>query len=416
LLNISILQHTIIYKYTRMPRKKTIIVFPHLNDCAGDLSKKWYVEWQYHLPGEEKPKRERNYSDINLPTAEARYKAAEAVIAEKTEWLKAGEHLKGNPARVYEDELLYRNEAKMYGRDKKSVTTSRTHLSDFLLYIREKVNTKSYENYVSKLRIFNAWLDKMNLSHLHIKNLKREHIIQFATYLSADQNLARLSIKKYIQIIHTFFDFELEKGVISTNPAVKIPALGRIVDEAATPFEIDERKRLKAAIETTDPQLWLACEIQYYCAIRPGTELRLMKIGWVDFDRSKIRIPSVESKSRRVDVVDVPEFLIEKLRMYKAYDKNLYLFGKYGQPNQEPVGKNTLRNRFNRYREALNIPEDRKFYSWKHTGAIQLLDNGIQPYDLKEHLRHRSFATTEIYIKKKAGNTSKVISRFSSEI
>ncbi|MDD3196239.1 MAG: tyrosine-type recombinase/integrase [Paludibacter sp.] len=399
-----------------MPRKKTIIVFPHLNDCGGDLSKKWYIEWQYHLPGTEKPKRERNYSDLNQPTAEGRYIAAETFIAEKTEWLKNGMHLQGDPTRVYEDELLYRNEAKMYGREKKSVTTSRTHLSDFLSYIREKVNTKSYENYVSKLRIFNAWLDRMNLSHIHIKNIKRDHIIQFATFLSADQNLARLSIKKYIQIIHTFFDFELEKGIISTNPAVKIPALGRVVDQAATPFEVDERKRLKAAIETTDPQLWLACEIQYYCAIRPGTELRLMKIGWIDFDRSKIRIPSVESKSRRVDVVDVPEFLIEKLRHYKAYDRNLYLFGKYGQPNQEPVGKNTLRNRFNRYREALNIPNDRKFYSWKHTGAIQLLDNGIQPYDLKEHLRHRSFATTEIYIKKKAGNTSKVISRFSTEI
>ncbi len=399
-----------------MARKQTIIVFPHLNDCDGDLSKQWYVEWQYRLPGETKPKRQRNYSDINLPTAQERYLAAKRVIAEKTEWLKKGLHLNGQPSRVYEDELQYRNEAKMYGKFKTGVTTSRTHLSEFLSFMKVKVNNKSYENYVSKMRIFNAWLDKSKLSHLNIKNITREHIIQFATYLATDHNLARLSIKKYIQIIHTFFDFEIEKGVIANNPAVKIPALGRIVDCAATPFEKDERKRLKAAIEANDPQLWLACEIQYYCAIRPGTELRLMKIGWIDFDRSKFRIPSTESKSRRIDIVDIPAFLMEKLMVYKPYDKNLYLFGKYGQPNIDPVGKNTLRNRFNRYRDALEISKDRKFYSWKHTGAIQLLDNGLKPYDLKNHLRHKSFATTEIYIKKKAGNTDKKITHYTSEI
>jgi site-specific recombinase XerD len=141
-----------------------------------------------------------------------------------------------------------------------------------------------------------------------------------------------------------------------------------------------------------------------------------MKIGWIDFDRSKFRIPSTESKSRRIDIVDIPAFLMEKLMAYKPYDKNLYLFGKYGQPNIDPVGKNTLRNRFNRYRDALEISKDRKFYSWKHTGAIQLLDNGLKPYDLKNHLRHKSFATTEIYIKKKAGNTDKKVTHYTSEI
>lgn len=399
-----------------MARKQTIIVFPHLNDCGGDISKQWYIEWQFRLPGEAKPRRQRNYSDLNLSTANERYEAAKKVIADKTEWLKKGLHLCGQTSKVYEDELQYRNEAKMYGKLKIGVTTSRTHLSEFLAFIREKVNHKSYENYVSKLRIFNAWLEKEKLSHLSVKNISRDHIIQFATYLSAEQNLARLSIKKYIQIIHTFFDFEIEKGVIANNPVVRIPALGRVVDCAATPFEKDERKRLKAAIECTDPQLWLACEIQYYCAIRPGTELRLMRIGWIDFDRLKFRIPSTESKSRRIDIVDIPAFLMEKLLVYKAYEKSLFLFGKFGQPNIDPVGKNTLRNRFNRYRDALNISSDKKFYSWKHTGAIQLLDNGLKPYELKEHLRHRSFATTEIYIKKRAGNLENSIARYATEI
>lgn len=398
-----------------MPRKQSIIIFPKLNDRNGDLTRKWYVEWKWRMPGETEQRIERHYKGLAEGTDAERRKIAKQVIKEKTTWLKSGAYLSGNETRVYADELLYRNEAKIYGEARAQVVTTRTNLSEFLTVIKEKVNKKSYENYVSKLRIFNAWLKSKRLDELAIINLNRQHIIDFSVYLSSEQKLSRLTIKKYIQIIHSFFDFELNRNTISFNPAEKIPALGSIVDFAAVPFQKDERSRLKAAIENKDPQLWIACEIQYYCAIRPGTELRLMKIGWIDFDRKKFRVPSPEAKNSTVELVDIPDFLFEKIIDFKQYSSDLYLFGRFGRPNNVPVGKNTLRNRFNRYRDDLGISPDRKFYSWKHTGAIQLLDNGLQPHDLQSHLRHKSFATTEIYIKKRAGNLTKV-TRFSSEI
>lgn len=398
-----------------MARKQTIIVFPHLNDCDGDLDKKWYVEWQFRIPGEAKPRRERNYSDLNKPTAKERYKAAEIVIAEKTEWLKSGSYLNGHTGKVYADELLYRTEARLYGNVRELTSTIRTSLSEFLSFVKQKVNAKSYESYVSKMRIFNQWMDTNNYSQLSLQNIKRNHILDFVKHLS-ESGLSRLSIKKYVQTIHSFFEYQIDNERINYNPATRIPAMGKIVDMAAVPFQEDERKMLKAAIEFKDPQLWLACEIQFYCAIRPGTEVRLMKVSWIDFDRHKIRVPAPEAKSSRVDIVDVPGFLMNKLNHLKSYDRSFYIFGKYGQPSDEPVGKNTLRNRFNRFREALGISTDKKFYSWKHTGAIQLLDNGIKPYDLKNHLRHKSFATTEGYIKKRAGNHVDSISKFTSEI
>lgn len=398
-----------------MARKQTAIVFPRLNDCGGDISKEWYVEWTFRIPGEIKPRRQRAYSELNKPTAKERYKAAEIVIAEKTEWLKSGEYLGGRADRVYVDELIYRQEAKLYGDARKSNITVRLHLNDFLSEIKHQVNKKTYENYVSKMRVFMAFMEREKISDLKISNIKRNHIILFATNL-ASSGLSRLTIKKYIQIIHTYFEWELKNNTIEYNPAASIPAMGKIVDMSPTPFSVDERKMLREAIEPVDPQLWLACEIQYYCAIRPGTEVRLMKIGWIDFDRRKIRVPAAEAKTNRTDYVDVPDFLFEHMKFYRNFDPELYLFGKNGRPATEPVGKNTLRNRFNRFREALSISPDRKFYSWKHTGAIQLLENGMQPHDLQSHLRHQSFATTEVYIKKRAGNLGGKVDRFSSKI
>lgn len=399
-----------------MGRKQTIIVFPHLNDCSGDISKQWYVEWKWRIPGEAKMRKERSYTGMGIGTpAEERYKIAKKVINDKTTWLKSGDYLQGSTRKVYADELLYRNEARMYGKARDRVVTSRTNLSEFLAMTKQKVNAKTFENYVSKMRIFNSFLEENKLNELNIKNITRQNIIEFSIYLS-EQKLSKLTIKKYIQIIHSFFNFELDRNSIPFNPAENIPAMGTVVDYAAVPFQKDERIRLKESIEKIDPQLWLACEIQYYCAIRPGTELRLMKIGWIDFDRKKFRIPSPEAKNSRVELVDIPEFLFEKLLHLKVYNSDLYIFGKFGQPNTEAVGKNTLRNRFNRYRDDIGISKDRKFYSWKHTGAIQLLDNGVQPHDLQGHLRHKSFTTTEVYIKKRAGNIENKVSRFSSEI
>jgi len=394
-----------------MPRKQSIIIFPKLNDRKGDLKQKWYVEWKWRIPGEPEQRIERHYKGLAEGTDADRRKIAKQVIKEKTEWLKSGAYLHGNETRVYADELLYRNEAKMYGEARAQVVTTRTNLSEFLIVIKEKINKKSYENYVSKLRIFNAWLKSNRLDELAITNLTRQHIIDFSVYLSSEQKLSRLTIKKYIQIIHNFFNFELDRNSIAVNPAERIPAMGKIVDCAAVPFKVDDRTKLKEAISRKDPQLWLACQIQFYCAIRPGTEIRLMKLKWIDFENEKFRIPNEEAKNNKTELVSIPPFLMEEMKAMAIntyIDKELYLFGKHGRPGDEPLGRNTLRNRFNLYREALGISKDHKFYSWKHTGAISLIQNGAKPYDLKNHLRHASFGTTEEYLKKQSGNVDKI--------
>ena len=402
-----------------MAKKQAIIIFPHLNDCGGDLTKDWYVELKYMIPGEDKMRKERIYKGIYSGPEKLRRKEAAKVIREKTEWLKSGEHLKGNVRKLYADELLYRNEAKMFGIAHERVVTTRTNMSEFLVEIKERVNKKSYENYVSKLRMFNAWLKLNKLDQMNISFITRQHIINFSIYLSSELGLSRLTIKKYIQNVNMFFNFELDRGTITANPVVRIPTVGKIVDCASVPLQADDRIKLKEAVSTNDPQLWLASQIQYYCAIRPGTELRLLKIAHIDFENSQFRITNDIAKNNTTEIVKIPELLLKEMKLQRLdlfIDKSLFIFGKFGRPGTVPLGKNTLTNRFNRFREALGISEDKKFYSWKHTGAIQLLNNGAKPYDIQGHLRHKSFTTTEVYLKKKIGNPDSTVTKFTSEI
>jgi len=85
----------------------------------------------------------------------------------------------------------------------------------------------------------------------------------------------------------------------------------------------------------------------------------------------------------------------------------LYVFGRYGYPSETPTGKNTLRQRFNKYRDALHISKDIKFYSWKHTGAISMVNNGVSVWELQHHMRHTSITTTEEYIRQRASQARK---------
>ncbi|VBB45253.1 putative Site-specific recombinase XerD [uncultured Paludibacter sp.] len=399
-----------------MGRKQTLIVYPHLNDCGGDPAGTWYVEYKYRIPNNPNIIKERIYKGLQKGTLQERYDIANKIISEKREWLESGKYLTGaGKTRVYMDELMYNNTARLYGKIKSELPTVRQNISEYLTFIKSLKTSVTYSNIQTKLRTFTAWLETHNLN-IDVKNITRKNIIDFLTYLSNEMKLSRQTIKDYKQAIYNYFEYEIEKEIITINPVNRIPSLGQIVDKSAVPFTLEERKKMKEAIKSIDPQLWLACEIQYYCALRPGVELRLMKIKWIDFEKMQIRVPNEQAKNNQTEIVDIPDQLMTELIPLKNYGGNLFVFGNNKEPGLIPYGKNTLRNRFNRFRDDLGISKDKVFYSWKHTGAIQLIENGLQPYVLQEHLRHKNFDTTEKYLKKRIKNKEKRVSKFVTEI
>ena len=142
-------------------RKKAIINYPHLNNGGGDLTKQWFVEYSHQVPGEIHKCRERVYNGLNIGTTEERLVAAYRIMEEKTEWLKSGEYLTAHNLNcVYEDELTYRSEAKLYGSIKVGLPLMRRNINDYLTHIKPLSSPTSYKNKTSKLRTFSAWLEK----------------------------------------------------------------------------------------------------------------------------------------------------------------------------------------------------------------------------------------------------------------
>ena len=387
-----------------MAKQKSIVILPQLKDCGGDLSKTWFVEYSCRNPQTEEMKRFRVYNGFaKLKTKEERYAFAEKIINEIKEKFTRGEIPFLGKEVSYNDELLYQNIAKRWGNERKGSVGIRTYLSDFLAIKKVEVIPHSFQTYKSKLRIFCEWVEQTGLDKQSICFFEQSSICEFLCYIVEKHDVSQRTVKKYTQILHGFFDYLLKvKRIIDTNPVHDIPNMGTIKDEAAKPIPDRERQLLSTYMKEHDPQLWLVCQMEYYCAIRPN-ECRQLQIGDIDFDNHIITVPKDISKNRLTESVNIPRQLydyIYKVLNLDIHPKEFYIFSHNGIPGKIMLGMNNFRFRFDRIRDKLNISTQYKLYSFKHTGGVKLVNEGIDTWELQRHFRHKSIDTTERYIRR----------------
>jgi integrase len=195
----------------------------------------------------------------------------------------------------------------------------------------------------------------------------------------------------------------LKKGGITENSMLNIPNNRRQVDCGAERIEKNDLEKLMKEIDEIDPQVGMACRFEYYCGMRPGYEVRLLKISDINLRKgiSNVTVSQENAKTNVSRKVVIPDVFCDYLKNewhLDVYDKDLYVFGQHGKPGDTPIGKNNLRNRFNKIRDKLGLPLYYKFYSMKHTGAITLAENGVSIIKIRNHLGHKNVSSTEHYL------------------
>jgi len=396
-----------------MARRKKDIVWPHLNDCGEDLTKLWFVEYSLRHPSTDKMMRFRHYDGFKeLKTIKERVFFAQKLIIDYTDQIKSG-GIRFDEIVEYEDMLVHGGGASFLKTKQTVKEAIIIYVSEFIQYKETEISKKTHETYRSKLRLFVDFLKSKKLADKPATQITNQVIVEFLKIMYEEKLLSRKTIEKYQQILYTFFSWIINtKKIKFENPVMNIPRIGLIVDEAPAAIPRAMRAILYEKIKKKDPQLWMAVCFMYYSAIRPGTELRLMKIKNINFDLKTIVINNYLAKNRRTEIVDVPDQLfqlISEVWKLQMYDPDFYIFGKEGRPGTVPLGKNSMRMRFNQIRDELNLPSDIKYYSWKHTGAQELADAGANTYELQRHLRHRDLTTTESYLRKRIGQRSSMI-------
>jgi integrase len=396
-------------------KRKKLIRLPHLNDAGGDVSKQWYVEYAARNPRTDRMERFRVYEGLSDPEPAKRLVVAEQTIKEYTEKLKNGwSPFVSDERYIYQDQLVYTEIAKVYGKMRSANGTVRFFASEWLKDIAAKVdNFGTLPTYKGKLRLFCNWLDSKGYGENDVTSVTNDIVIRFFDYIIDDLKYSGNTVRKYRHILQNLFDTLIERGKIKENPVKKIRQCNRINDQAPRPIMDMDLADFREAIKQDDPQLWLALSMEYYCFLRPGKEVRLMRIGNIDFSRGVIKTERERCKTKTEKVATIPYVFLKELRdVYQlhTYPRDYFVFAKGGKPGTEQLYRNDLRYRFNKYRTKLNMPQEYKLYSWKHTGNARADDcDDISIREMQIKNGHTSIQTTEKYLRNKIGKVSRAI-------
>lgn len=398
-------------------KKEKIIRLPVICDAGGDLSKNWFVEFYCRNPKNGKFERQKIYKGINkFHTVAERTKAAQLICDRYSDKLKNGWSPYMDDLVIYEDNLQYQSAIRNYRQAKSHNGTFNFYSSKFLDHIKNSVDPEgTLPTYRSKLRMFEAWLASKNSSDIDVSCIDQPMVYDFFAFIINDLKRSAITIKKYRQILNAVFEYIRKDRKLFVNPCFDLPNTKRINDQTPQPIQKFDIEPFKEAIRERDPQLWLAISFEYYCFLRPGKEVRLLKIGDIDFGRGMIRVSAVNSKTTERQVPIPTPFLLTIRNEYKlhTYEKSFYVFGKQGDPGPDHLSKNKLRYRFVKFRKDLNMPDMYKLYSWKHTGNVEAELSGIPLRDLQHQNGHTSIKTTEGYLKNKRGVVSNnIVNKF----
>lgn len=398
-----------------MKKTDKLVILPKL--CMPE-NQRWFVYYQVLEPKTGKMKPIKVYKGLNGTIegdVKKRRAIGEAMVKEITIKLKAGwlPNASGDDV-IYKDSMEYQPLQERFSKMVKSVKTHKYYLSMFLDEVQKRILPSTFKTYRSKMRIYNSWLDHNGYENYDVSAIDQKIVKAFIDFLSEDLKRDRLTIEKYVAILRSFYDFVGKQGRKIQNPVFDMPKGIKRTDMAARPLTDADLKAILGLIRPREPQLYLACMFEYYLGIRPGKELRLLKVKDLDLYNNRIFINDVDAKVKK-RVIDMPRQLVELCEEYLIthFDSEFYVFGRYRQPGPEPTGKNTLRNRFNVFRDRLGIPDTIKFYSMKHTGGGKLLKSGASIEELRYHFGHERIETTDRYIKRHFGQQNpRIINSF----
>ncbi len=404
--------------------RKKILIYPKLRDRKGDMTKKWYVEVSMRNPSTDEMVRKRyeceegDTVNINsLSLAGDRYQLAEKIISDLRMKISNGWTIFNDITEcVYEDQLLYSTEARVFDKAVKSTENYNFWINRYITEAFPEMNLQdsTCATYRSRFRMFGLWLKKKHMDEVHIKKITNQVAIDFFSQLIGVQNLSKRTYRSYEDLLCAFFNFVRKKGGITENPIHDLPRNKIEKNMGAVRISKEDLERLMPLLDERDPQLALACRWEYYCGLRPGFEIRLMKVGDLDLRKgiAKVKVTWETAKTLRTRYVAIPDVFLDYLLDFWKLDKypsHFYVHGKSRQPGAEHLGKNNLRFRFVPFRKELGLPTGNTFYSFKHSGATTLAERGVAIIDICDHLGHTSVQTTEKYLKRHGAYESHII-------
>jgi len=372
--------------------------------------KKWYVYFSCRNPKNGRMVRFRLFKGFTqLKTREKRIEYGKKVVVEVAQKLINGwTPFEKESGVIYNDSLAYQNVKNNYEFQRKN-NRSFNYLINLYLETLVGIRPSTLATYKSKFRYFQAFLVKGKIEGNDFVCFRNADAVKFQQYLKEERKLSNKSLNAYTILMKAFFNY------LTSNFGLKINAFEgfrRLPVETKRPkvFTPEILHRFMDVARRVDPQMGLVFQLIYNCFVRPK-ELRFLKIENIDFARSKIKVPASIAKDKQERVVDVPDYLLQKMKDlgFNSLPDSLFITSIDGKPGIKPVSKNFFYIRFIRIKKIAQIPRGYILYAFKHTGMVDLKLSGADWLDIKNQAGHESLDQTIEYTKALMAEGSKHI-------
>jgi integrase len=262
------------------------------------------------------------------------------------------------------------------------------------------IRNETYFGYTSYLEILREWLKNKNLSELYIYQFDKGIINRFLEYIYVDLKRAAKTRDNYLAFLRVLSTFLIENEYIKIKPTEGISVLGKSHRNGKNRDFIPDldRAKLSEFLRINDKPMLLACEVLYYCFIRPK-EMSYIKIEHINLEKGTIYIPGATAKNYKNAVVTIPKSLKEHFTNLniKNLPKEFYLFSENMIPGKDHRDEKQFRDRWAKVRKVLKFPLSYKFYSLKDTGITNLISITGDPRIVRDQARHHSISITDLY-------------------
>lgn len=200
--------------------------------------------------------------------------------------------------------------------------------------------------------------------------------------------------------LSVFFSELLRTKLITENPV----QLSLRRKQKASLHKIYSKEQLQSILEFLKPNypnLHLCCLLAYGCFLSPHQESRLLCIGHISDDCTKIKLSGSENKSKKNRIVNVPLYVQSELRhlLNIGLNKNTNLMSR----SVEPYNVSYLNTQWSRAKAKMFniglIQKDQTIYSFRHTAAVNVYKKTKDLHILQELLQHSNMVVTLNYLR-----------------
>ena len=312
------------------------------------------------------------------------------------------ENIKNENLVMYVDKFLYYEEV-ILGKSFNTIRGYRRDLLQFMEYLEEYEKIHNFEEIeMMTFRSFIAYLNspkRLEEVEKNDKNVKSIENMENSGKKAKLKPISKRSINRKISALRTFFKYLQEIKVIETNKAsyINVPKFEK---ELPNVINRDDLNNLRHVINTekiTGIRDRLIIELLYSSGLR-SIELINLSEFMIDIEEREIRVVGKRDKERITFFSEnakkwLIKYIEEKKRQYANYTREVLIVNSKGKK----LTTRSLRRLISAHAHEAGIQKEITPHVFRHSFAMELLNNGVDIRYLQELLGHSSIAATQVY-------------------